>query len=504
MSNFPHMKFMACIYQNLNTAITTAHMQWIVTHYDAIIGDPPSETTYDIMKDPVTGNPNIKMIFYLAYNTNDSETWMEAWCSANGYDPEDIYYHYYSDTLVTLRGGTTYTFYGYGGGSATSLRQARVNSSWGTVANGGIDNVLQQPDRPNFNPTSAAWRRAFEALAVSRLSIATGKTGDGIFLDTFEGTIYDGAGVGLHLENTIEMRAIYGSDCTPAEALAQAKADMVAEKLAMETNVSVTMGKTILIVPNVADYANWFYWFKDFEDDIYTNYKDLWIEYGLSSGKSTLTIPYLKAAYDRMDANPSLNFWVTGDFAYLYTNALNTIDLRQYLIGGHYLVWHPVNKNYYAFVHLGSPTGGYGGVLSGGYYYYNLGTDWHINMEYDIGQPAVRIGTDYWGASNTNRFFTFASGTGPDGGYTILGRNFDNALVLVKIGSRGGIANVGTNVTTHSLGGTYYRLQDDNTPGSAITSIDLGDSHGAILAKGIILPESGYLTAGSEGSVSIV
>ena len=102
-------------------------------------------------------------------------------------------------------------------------------------------------------------------------------------------------------------------------------------------------------------------------------------------------------------------------------------------------------------------------------------------MEIDIGTPGVRNEPDYWGETGTDRFYDFDPGR--QNGHIILAREFTRALVLARFGPTGGFANIGQGATSIDLGGTYYRLQADNTTGPAISSIVLGQSEGAILLK---------------------
>jgi hypothetical protein len=193
---------------------------------------------------------------------------------------------------------------------------------------------------------------------------------------------------------------------------------------------------------------------------------DLAIEYLITSGfSSTDRIPRLRQAYDDMENGRRL--WIRSQ-----TNVTSGIPFgfTQFILATHYLINHP---NAYFMYHVGSAAN-YGGQPYGNF----TNTHWHPNMEINIGQPVVRADTDYWGATNTNRFFTVQSGAG----YAVLGREYTNALVLTKYG-QGGIANVGANPVTISLNGTYYRLQADNSYGAPITSITLGDIEGAILVK---------------------
>jgi hypothetical protein len=84
----------------------------------------------------------------------------------------------------------------------------------------------------------------------------------------------------------------------------------------------------------------------------------------------------------------------------------------------------------------------------------------------------------------------FASGNDPANprlGYRIYARDYSKALVLYKplsytLGVGNGTTD-DTTATTHSLGGTFRRLQADGTLGPPITTITLRNGEGAVLMR---------------------
>jgi hypothetical protein len=129
-------------------------------------------------------------------------------------------------------------------------------------------------------------------------------------------------------------------------------------------------------------------------------------------------------------------------------------------------------------------------------YYYLLSDPVHTFLDIFGGyQPATTWARHWIGAINYNigqplgNWFDFATGLDPANWnltYHVYGRTFGRALVLYKplsyaSGVSGTLAD--STATTHSLGGTYYRLNADGTLGSAVTSISLRNGEGAILIK---------------------
>lgn len=468
--NFPHISTFGVDFWNLTGDLDQA--KWLAQRQDWVIG-PGGETIYDAMK---SANPDVKFMPYIAYNTYEPsiQSWIQNWIQQTSYNFEDTFYHYYYDTTVKLRGTnpSTVLIKGYGGGTATTIEESRVPSSWAQNTNGGFDTTTGRVIRLNINPTSIAWRRGYEAYILKNRmeeNASKGKYADGIFLDTFEGTVYTPND--LQLERTIEMRNL--SKFTRTEANAQAIKDLIDSLHQLEAYLTNQIGRPIIAVPNVGDVDSLY---GDYANLVYkdrSQYDYLFIETMIAPGHSTYRIPRLRQVYDSMTNEGKIFF---------ATNATKILDVSeriiQFEIVAHYLINHP---NYILMYHRGNPNS-WGGYPGGQLYT----THWHPNLEYNIGVPVVRSGPDNWGISNTDRFFTFVSVTNNSDGlknYTILGREYTNALVLAKFGATGFVANAGNNPTTHNLGGNYQLLQPDNSLGPIITSITLGDSEGAILIK---------------------
>ena len=470
-NNFPHIWTHGEDYWNLTGDIEQA--KWLAKHHDLIVGAGINEAVYDAMK---LANPNVKIMPYIAYNTYELniQNWIKNWCVQNGYNFEETFYHYYYDTQVKFRGTNPGTILvrGYGGGTAKTLQESRVPSSWAQY-NNGINQQTGEITRLNICPTSIAWRRGYEQYALAQLmTINAGrrKYSDGLFLDTFDGTVGD---FYPQLERTIEMRNLRVS--TASAAKVQAKQDIITAMKELQSFLTVKIGKTIVVSPNVGDIDYFYLWEKDFYADRSTDYAPpgvaVYIENMVRGGSNTSRIQRLKQTYDSMNQY-GLVFISRNE-----TTITNVSErVKQFVIASHYLINHP---NYCLMYHCGSASF-YGGNPPGQLYT----THWHKNLEYDLGTPVRRSGQDAWGQTNTDRFFVFASAPT----YTILGREYTNALVLAKFGSQGGIANAGTNPTTHSLNGIYRLLLPDNSLGPAITQITLGASEGAILIKTVQRP----------------
>ncbi|MCF6351826.1 MAG: T9SS type A sorting domain-containing protein [Cyclobacteriaceae bacterium] len=450
--NFPHIKTFGYDYVPLNNRLDLA--QWLAQHHDWIIGGGGDwdATLYNTVKE---ANSNTKIMSYLAYHSisPDDMAWMENWCSNNGFNPEDIYYHYHTDTQVKILNGTYITVPGYGNGSATTLAEARARVRW----NGGW---------PGINPSSTAFRRAFEVLAVNRLTVSglTDTYLDGLFLDTFDGIANDGNWTS-RLENTIELNP--NGTISKEDVYTVVRQDLIDAKMELEAFLKQTINNSFVINVNAADIDMIYNWFSY----IYMDYRDetmhVSIEYLITSTSNTNRIPRLVQVYDDMENGRE--FFIRSQTNFAPPTEI-PFGFTQFILSTHYLVNHP---NAHFMYHYGN-AGNYGGYPYGNF----EPTHWHQNIEINIGTPIVRSTVDYWGETNTDRFYEFANGTG----YQILAREYTNALVLTNFGG-GGWANIGNNPTTHQLDGEYYPLLDDNTNAPAVTSITLGQSEGVILLK---------------------
>jgi hypothetical protein len=148
--NFPQIKTFGFDYADLNSLVDQG--KWLAARHDWIVGSGPNQITPTLLNAMRSVNPDVKVMKYLAYHSvaSDDAAWMENWCQQNGYNPEDLYYHYYVDTDVRLVTGGPRHVPGYGGGTATSLKEARLRVRW----NGGAVGI---------DPSSPTWRAASQA-----------------------------------------------------------------------------------------------------------------------------------------------------------------------------------------------------------------------------------------------------------------------------------------------------------------------------------------------------
>ena len=463
--NFPHIKTFGFDYIRFidSGGAYLDNLRWLANRHDWIVGpvaawsaqgvDYMDAQTYYTVKNE---NPDTKIMKYLAYHSLAPTTmvWLEAWCRENDKNPEDLYYHYYYDTTINLTNGNTLTIPGYGGGSATSLEEARLRVKW----NGGWVGI---------NPSSPTFREAFQALALFMVTVegTTDTFAEGLFLDTFEG-IVESSHWSSHLENTIEMKDIG----TTEEIYTQVRADLVSAKVALENYLQQETGNpSFRVHPNSADADFIYQWHSELYNEVHRNdFMDLSVEFLVTSTTNQSRIPRFQQIYDDMESGRMFFIRSQTNFA---PPTVVPPKFTSFILAAHYLINH---ENAHFMYHYGS-AGNYGGAPYGD----PKPTHWHANMEVDIGQPMTRTQPDYWNETGTDRFFTFAQGTD----YIILGREYGNALVLARFDNQGGWANIGNAPATHELGGEYYPLLEDNHLGSAVTSVTLGTSEGVILIK---------------------
>ncbi|MCF6307734.1 MAG: T9SS type A sorting domain-containing protein [Flavobacteriaceae bacterium] len=319
---------------------------------------------------------------------------------------------------------------------------------------------------PGINVSSNVFRRAFEALALDRLAIPglANTYMDGLFLDTYDG-IANEAFWTSNLENTMELNP--DGSLSEEDVYIIVRQDLADAKMELEVFLKQNISDSFVINVNAADVDMVYNWMSN----IYMDYRDetmhLSIEYLITSTTNRNRIQRMVQMYDDMDNGREMFVRSQTNFAPPTEIPYNFI---QFILASHYLINHP---NAHFMFHKGN-AGNYGGYPYGNF----EPTHWHPNMEINIGVPIAKTSADYWGITNTDRFYEFASGSD----YQTLAREYSNALVIAQFGS-GGWANIGNNPVTHQLDGEYYPLLDDNTNGPAITSITLGQSEGVILLK---------------------
>jgi hypothetical protein len=111
---------------------------------------------------------------------------------------------------------------------------------------------------------------------------------------------------------------------------------------------------------------------------------------------------------------------------------------------------------------------------------------WIPAIEYDVGKPIVNhFGLpDFNGTMNSNKNFVWSNGTDPISRkkFYVIGREYTNALVLVKWRPIGANAVDGT-ATTHLLDGNYSVLNYNGSFVGIVDRVSLRNSEGVILKK---------------------
>ena len=160
-SNFQHVSTWG--YDLWDLSLNLEQAKWLAKRQDWIFGGTGNkglvgEVPYDTME---SANPNMKFIPYISHNTYepDVQNWIKNWCKRNGYNFEDTFYHYYYETEVKLRGAPHVVLIkGYGGGTAKTIQESRVPSSWASYTV-GVKQSTGEITRFNINPTSkAVWK----------------------------------------------------------------------------------------------------------------------------------------------------------------------------------------------------------------------------------------------------------------------------------------------------------------------------------------------------------
>lgn len=485
-----------------------SELQWLATHHDVVIGAGDwqtkkiSEEQYDTMK---AANPNVIIIPYVviqAFTFPPMKDFMTSWAAANGYNEEDLYLHYYFDTIVKTRtkvtkttgtgtpsdrvcdaagtllaDGATSNYYislGYGGGTANTIEEARIYQYW----NAGFE--------PRMNHLSQAWKNAYQAYILDVMTSGPNKYNDGVMLDTYQG-VFDTEGYLPNMNNLIEVRnAGYGADDTAARI-------WYSEQIALYIGglrdyLKTATGKSAIhIIPNFGELSYTYDKYKfGCEDQFAANKIDAGtIEYTHSPSKSYyFTQDYFKKHYDVMTTAP-VAFYNHLDSAWFKWGETPPIGGKQFMVGALYLLNHP--KSYFA-IHYGSSTK-YGPEPT------FADSHWDKMLEYDIGTPLVRPEADFWGVSNTDRVYLVEHeapgpwsallGRNDPRGRFVLAREYTKALVIVRFerSNNNTADELGTEPRDYNLGGNFRRLLEDNSLGPVISTITLGLAEGAILIR---------------------
>jgi|GEM_PF-1686196 len=371
------------------------------------------------------------LLHYVIITDSDQLTQLQTYATANGYDFESAFLHYYDDTTATVN-GQSLTVPGYGGGTATGLTQARVkNYIWTDYA-------------WIYNPKSTLVRKFLGYYY--RKQMTTGNKPDGIFVDFIMPLRYY-----VPLPGTGGKIVEYGN-----KAQADFEADYRTDITATFADVNQTMGNDSafgdrLLLPNIA-YLGEDECIGFAADGILTEF---WIQ------AIQPTFPYAYDLASRLAAvNKTLVFTQgTSDpqvpSAGNYTSATDRhqmFALTNYWIG---------KQGKFTYYQQKAPNG-----------YPLLSSFWCKAREFDVGVPVDPLYT-VWK-------------TGTDSAtqsYTIYKREYTKALMLnrPKVGYT--YTDYSTPCQAYDLGGNYKPLHSDATLGPTITSIGLAMGEAVALLK---------------------
>lgn len=371
------------------------------------------------------------LLNYVIITDTDQLTELQAFATANGYDFESAFLHYYDDTTANVN-GQVLSIPGYGGGSATSLAQARIKNfiwaDWAWV----------------YNPKSPLFRKFIGHYY--RKQMTSSYKPDGIFVDFI-----------MPLNYFIPNPATGGKVIEYANKTCAAFPDEYRNDIsATFAEVNQIMGNDSvfgdrILLPNIgyvsADEANGFH-----ADGILTEF---WIQ----AVQSTIVYSY-DLAKRLADANKILIYTQGTSFPQVDSvgNYSSAVDRHQMFALTNYWIAKQGKSTYYQ---QKAPEG-----------YPLLSAFWCKAREFDVGSPvdplyaAWKTGTDSVGQN-----------------YTIYKREYTKALMLCR-------PKVGwtyTDYTTPSqpfdLGGNYRLLHYDGTLGPNITNVKLAMGEAVTLLK---------------------
>ncbi len=383
--------------------------------------------------------------------------------SANGYDAESAFLHFYDDTVVTYADGSSETIKGYGGGTASTLKDARVkNHIWTSY-------------RYIYNLHSPLFQK-FKGQQF-RSVITSGNKPDGIFIDevspaaSYFPTIGSGGRV-IEYDNKTpsQFASTFQSDTTTAFAAVNA---------AMGTDHPTYPGGDRLILPNVAEYVQMF-------ADLGTNGADgILTEYWMQvcqprvieacdiakqlAGKGKVLI------FSQGTADPEISALSN------YTSAKDRHQM--FSLSNYWLAKQGIYTYYQQKAGSNSPS---------------LSSFWCKAREFDIGTPVDAL-YSVWntGTDSANQNFT------------IYRREYTKALVLSRPKIGWEYSDYATQSPHFDLGAAYRLLHADGTLGAEIGKIGLAMGEAVTLIKtdsaapsDTTAPKISNVTSSNVGSVS--
>lgn len=442
--------------------LTLALMLWTATHGFASPGSPKLPSTLNfqslneigcptleadwayetgkldmvIASDHIAGlrahNTDVYLLQYMLVHTvltNDSVELGElsTYAANNSYDPESAFLHYYENTVVTYSDGTSETIKGYGGGTAATLKDARVkNRIWTSF-------------RYIYNLKSPLFQN-FKGYYFRKM-ITTGNKPDGIFVDevspalAYYPTINSGGRVIEYANRTpAQYAADYQADMTPAFAKINSL---------MGSDHPTYPGGDRVLLPNISEYVS------DF------------VDLGINGADGELTETWMQVCQPRVT--------ITCDAAKQLADKGRIMIISQACPDPEV----PAPGNYSSAMdrHQMFSLSNYWLAKQGRFTYYQqkagldsplLSSFWCKARDFDIGAP------------NDALYSVWKTGTDSKAqNYTIYKRQYTKALILSRPKIGWDYSDYSTLCAPYDLGGTYRLLHADATLGPEITKIGL-------------------------------
>lgn len=362
---------------------------------------------------------------------------LASYAAANGYDVETAFLHYYDDTSVTYSGGKTETIKGYGGGTAATLKDARVKGYiWLS------DRYLYDLKSPLFQRFKGSYYRNI---------ITSSPYPDGIFIDetsptaSYFPTINSGGRVVEYGNQTpSQFSSAYMTDMTAAFAQVNAL---------MGSDHPTCPGGERLLLPNIAEYVLPF------------------MDLGINGADGLLTEFWMQVLQPRVtDACDWAKQLADKGKILIFTqgtaapeipdkgNYTSAMDRHQMFSLSNYWL---AKQGRYTYYQQKAPDGGP-----------SLSQFWCKAREFDVGAPVDPI------------YSIWKTGTDPAGqNYTIYKRTYTKGLILSRPKIGWTYSDYGTLSQAYDLGGSYRLLHSDATLGPDITKIGLAMGEAVTLVR---------------------
>jgi uncharacterized repeat protein (TIGR01451 family) len=374
-------------------------------------------------------------------------------CSANGYDYENCFLHYYDDTHVPLGNDDTgdTLIRGWGGGTAAARADARVQCNpWDHAAY-----VYNSAD-----PGLRAFMRARSLRYMQQGTPGEGYAPDGLMVDTINPRT---DAVDLLEEPISGGRVVEFGNRGIHDAAAISWWNQNVSGLIAEANEGMGHNHAVgdrIMLPNIAEYT-----FTTAAPSYYTAadgaFTELWINE---------TLPREPQAWD-MAANIAAmgKYLVYAQATYRAPSNITSpgnypsvMDRHQMYHVASYWMAKQGNSTY---LHQKPPSS------SDPLFWTPLSRWWIKAREYDIGIP-------------TGSYQVWQQGTDTAGQqYTIYRRDYTRAVILSRPRVGWTYSDYTTRSQTYNLGGEFRLLRPDGTLGSAITSIGLAMGEAVVLIR---------------------